>query len=262
MQRTYFGAVGFVLLLTTSILWARAPLLCQQEAPILNAQGQQKPSLTVRSIIMTPDRESATIAMVNQSEKTITAFGYAYDVTLVDGRHSKGERMQERIGDIVFKEAGMHNNAPLPPDLQPIKPGEIRNEVFLFNEPDKVADFTVTMEVVLYVDQSYESINQQILDIMVASRTAVAKSDAIAVQAISAGMQDEHPVSSAHDRLLKMRHSDPEASEAWLTGAIQDLEGRTFANVDEERKYLAALLAEHQSSIATLTKHAKIARRP
>jgi hypothetical protein len=52
---------------------------------------------------------------------------------------------------------------------------------------------------------------------------------------------------------MKVKHDDTD---------LKNLEpgyGRTFANADEERRYLARELAEHRSFAATLAAHAKIA---
>jgi hypothetical protein len=223
------------------------------------APRQQKPSVTIRSIILAPGRKSATIEIVNQSAKTITAFAYAYDITLTDGQHSKGEKMTDYVGVIAAEEAGLHLPPP-PPGQEPIKPGEVHREVFLFGEPGKVADLAVTMEVVVYMDQTSESINQEILDRFIADRTDEVQIHSIAAEAIAAAMQDEHPFNSAHDRLLKMKHNDTGTAEGAFISARENLEGKTFANADEERKNLASLLASHRSYAATFERHAKIVR--
>ena len=216
------------------------------------------PNLKIRSIIMAPGRTSATIEMVNQSTKAITAFAYAYDITLTDGQHSKGDRMTDFIFSVAAENAGIHHTPT--PDQQPINPGEVRREVFLFNDPGKVSDLAITMEVVVYADMTSESTNQWLLGKFIADRTDQAQVESIAADAITAAMGDAHPLTSAHDRLLKMKHSG--TAEGSLISARQNLEGKTFATADEERKYLSRLLADHRSYATTLAAHAKIARQP
>ncbi len=201
----------------------------------------------IRSIVLAPGRESATIEMVNQTTKTITAFAYAYDITLIDGQHRKGVHMAERIGGMI----GRENRLQLAPAaVGPLEPGEVHNEIFHFGEPEKVAGLAVTMEVLIYIDLTSESINQWVLDNFIAQRASEAEVASSVADAIAAAMQDEHPHQSAHDRLLKMKHSETD---------LRNLESGTFANVDEERKHLAWLLTYHRSYAATLAKHAKIA---
>src|ERR1700694_1048377 len=249
-------AIAFSLLIAFTAFAAPIPTQAPQASSKSGSQqpagaGQQKPSFTIRSIILTPGRKSATIEIVNQSGKTITAFAYAYDITLTDGQHRTGEYMSERLGTIAPKEAGLHL-APSSPDQEPIRPGDVYNEVFVFNEPGKVADLAITMEVVIYEDLTSESINQWILDRLIAQRADAAQIHSIAAEAIAAAMQDEHPFNSAHDRLLKMKRTDTGTAEEAFIFAREDLEGRTFANAEEERKYLAGLLAHHRSFAALL----------
>jgi hypothetical protein len=253
MQRIYVFSL-FMLALLSSAAWGQEkqkPTPAQQTMPPV----QQTPSLKVRSIVMAPGRKSATIELINPTTRTVTAYAYAYDITFTDGQHSKGEHMEERIGSIVFAEAGMRPMSA--PDEGPIQPGEVRSDVFQFGEPNRVADLAVTVEVVIYSDLTSESTNEWVLNNFIEQRAEGATRHFLAAEAIVEAMQDEHPVKSAHDRLLNKKHVTNIESD------IQNLEfasHRTFANTEQERAYLAVTLAHHRSQAASLATHAKIVR--
>jgi len=208
---------------------------------------------------MAPGRGSANIEIVNQSGKTITAFAYIVDISYTDGVHCKSERMTDWAGLVAAQEAGIQGGQGT------IKPGEVYSEVYEFNDPNHVVDMTATMEVVVYSDQTAESINQYTLDRFIADRNDFAQAESLAAEAITAAMQDEHPLKSSHDRLLNMKHNDTATANTALLATKQDLEpghGRNFASADEERKYLATELVQHRAFAATFAKHAKIVGQP
>src|SRR5882672_3662221 len=116
--------------INTTIAAPSAQRPCQHEVPTYKAPGQQKPSVVIRSISMAPDRESATIEMVNQSAKTVTAYAYIADTTYTDGQHCVSEMMQERIGVIAMEEAGHRHITQASDEL--LLPGAVHEEVYRF----------------------------------------------------------------------------------------------------------------------------------
>ncbi len=260
MQRMYplkFILFALSVLLMSSATWGQinSKRLCSSQVPIQKGPDQQQPSVTVRSITMASGRESATIEMINESTKIITAYAFIADVAYIDGVHCKSEQMTDWATTVAAQEAGKHVNQEL------IKPGEVYRDVFRFNDPQDVVGLTVTMEVVVYLDQTAESTNQYILDRFIADRNDFAQAESLAAQAITAAMQDVHPLKSAHDRLLKMEHNDTATANSALLGTQQNLEpgnGRNFSTDEQERKYLAQQLADHRAYAVTFAKHAKI----
>jgi hypothetical protein len=233
----------------------RAQRPCQHEVPTFKAPGQQKPSVAIRSITMAPGRESATIEMVNQSTKTITAYAYIADVTYTDGQHCVSEMMMERIGGIAMEEAGRH--IPQTPDQELLLPGAVHQEVYRFGAANvnEVADLAITMEVVIYADLTAESTNQWVLDNFISQRAAEAQSDTLAADTIAAAMQDEHPVKSAQGRLAKLDQND-----TTLFVLRQNLERASAHGIsaEDEKRYLTYERDWHRSIAVTMAKHAKI----
>src|SRR5712664_3517739 len=180
MQRVCLLILRCALLLAASAVWARVPRLCSNQVPILKAPGQQTPSVTIRSVTMSPGRGLATIELVNQSTKTITAFAYIADIAYTDGIHCKSEHLTDWVAIVAAQEAGIHVTHEL------IKPGQVYSDIYEFNDPDNVVDMTVTMEVVVYSDQTSESTNQYILDRFIADRNDFAQAESLAAEAIAA----------------------------------------------------------------------------
>ena len=234
-------------------------------AQTTDEKKQHEMGVVVRSVTIAADKTSATIEILNRSQKTVTAYACAYDQISTNGEHHKGEHMHDYLftlaGEKAAKEVGLV--FPFQQDTRPIRPGEVRSEIISFSSADDVEDMTAHVDVVVYMDRTADSENQEILERFMSDRKEQAEVFAIAASNLETVLQDTldpHPMATALDRLSKLKHPTSETGTAFLRSFSDNLQPRNFSSPAAERQFLRNLLKDHLIHVEVLSAHGKIER--
>jgi hypothetical protein len=235
--------------------------------PTANTQTG-KPIMSTTATVSNLDltHGTATIEILNQSNKDITAYAVAYEGVLQDHHVIQGG---ERLMDYGSLLAAKH---------QTLRPGEISTQpVQFFPKPNNpLTAVRATVVAVVFADQTSEASSPDALDRIVAARTEMVLMGRISVGALEKALADTNPHPGAlagktiRDRIAQTPNlgasaSGPGISKEFMQHVAQEFEdapNRAAATGITEREHLTQRLADLRQRLQEDEAYSQIRRQP
>jgi len=202
-----------------------------------------------------PVHGTATIEILNQSDKDITAYSLAIEAVLQDHQVDRSERMADYGARLSAKGEGLH-------------PGQTAKEPLQFSPKNRAMSVKATVVAVVFADQTSEASSSEALDRIVEHRTSEALMTRTSIEAVSQALAgtSEHPGETA-GKIIRDRINTPapRISKEYMKSVAAGLEkapqGAASMGVTE-REYLAHYLSELQEQAQREESYSHIRRQP
>jgi len=205
---------------------------------------------------------TATVEIINQSNKDVTAYSLAIEEVLQDRRVIHSERMMDYGAFLAARGEVLH-------------PGQASTQLLSFSPApsNPLASISATVVAVVFADQTSEVSESDAFSRIADHRVSVALMTRTSVEAVKAALADtksQHPGASAgsliRDRIN--RSSKPTSTDGidkeYMKAMAKDLEdapNKAASNGLTEREYLAQRLADLQKRVQQEEAYAQIRRR-
>jgi hypothetical protein len=199
------------------------------------------------------DASTATVRIVNNSTKDISAYTLAIDLTLANGRTIHSERLEDYL--------------PIPENANKLwHPGTTREQVVPFTADSPVTKSEAKIAAIIYADRTADVADTAAYQRMIDSRTERAAAMTQEAKAIQTALADPNPTQKASENIKQLLYeakASGKGNDGELTVTLQWLQdapkAAARANMNEG-EYLKAY-ADQMNRLASATAEQAIVRR-
>ena len=209
---------------------------------------------SVENISVDASTSTATVRMVNNSTKDISAYTLAIDLTLANGRTIHSERLEDYL--------------PIPENANKLwHPGTTREQVVPFTTDSPVTKSEAKIAAIIYADRTADVADTAAYQRMIDSRTERAAAMTQEAKAIQTALADPIPTQKASENIKQLLYEAKASGKGNVDGELtvtlqwlQDApKAAARANMNEG-EYLKAY-ADQMNRLASATAEQAIVRR-